>query len=91
MNLYSNAKLSPREIQVCVLLLTGMSYQEIATHTCIAYKTAVEYKRRAFKKLGVRNRAELQRLKISAMLEDVPPIPNQWQAGYRSALQEILQ
>jgi DNA-binding CsgD family transcriptional regulator len=91
MNLYAKYHLSPKEISLCNLLLVGCTLQEAADSMYVQYKTASEYKRRAFQKMGIRNTAQLFRLKFHAMLEEVPSIPDEWHAGYRSALQEVLQ
>ena len=90
MNLYAKHHLSPKEISTCDLLLAGCTLQQAADSMYVQYKTASEYKRRAFLKMNVRNTAQLSRMKIRAMLEDIPSIPDDWHAGYRSALQEVL-
>jgi DNA-binding CsgD family transcriptional regulator len=90
MNLYGKFHLSPREIVCCDLLLAGCTLQEIADAMYVQYKTASEYKWRSFTKMKIRNTAQLHRMKIHAMLDEVPTIPDQWHAGYRSALQEVL-
>ena len=91
MNVYSTAKLSPKEIRCCDLLMQGMTMQEIADLMFVQLKTAFTYKYRAFNKLCVRNLAELFRLRMNASLDEVPGKPDQWHEGYRQALQEILQ
>jgi DNA-binding CsgD family transcriptional regulator len=90
MNLYAKHHLSPKEISCCDLLLAGCTLQEIADAMYVQYKTAQTYKHRAYKKLKIRNTAQLHRMKIHAMLDEVPTIPDDWHAGYRSALQEVL-
>jgi DNA-binding CsgD family transcriptional regulator len=90
MNIYAKHHLSPKEISCCTLLLAGCTLQQAADAMYVQYKTASEYKRRAFLKMGVRNTAQLFRLKFHAMLDEVPTIPDDWHAGYRSALQEVL-
>jgi DNA-binding NarL/FixJ family response regulator len=91
MNLYQKNHLSPREISTCDLLLAGCTIQEAADAMYVQYKTAQAFKQRAYKKLGISNTTQLNRMKIRAMLEEVPSIPDDWHAGYRSALQEVLQ
>lgn len=51
--------LSPREHQVCALVVLGQSNQEIATKLTLTPGTVKEHLRRSCAKLGCRNRTEL--------------------------------
>jgi DNA-binding CsgD family transcriptional regulator len=90
MNLYAKHHLSPKEISCCDLLLTGCTIPEVADAMYVASNTASGYRLEAFRKMHIRTIAQLHRMKIHAMLDEVPTIPDDWHAGYRSALQEVL-
>ena len=60
-------KLSPREIDVCLLICKGLTDQEIASALEIAFSTVRTHLKRAFIKLDATNRSEL----ISCLLEGV--------------------
>lgn len=53
--------LSKRECEVCARIVYGMSMKEIARDLGISSETGVTYRKRAFLRLGVVNRAELLR------------------------------
>jgi len=88
--MYRQAHLSPREIQVCELLIQGMELQEIADLIFRAYTTAGTHKQRAFEKLGIRNVAELNRLRVNSLMESPPDMPYSMLIGYKAALQDLL-
>jgi len=54
--------LSPRETEIIYLLARGMSRKEAARTCDISQHTVAEYAKSAYRKLGVRNRAEVARL-----------------------------
>ncbi len=51
--------LSTQEIEVCASLLAGFSYKEIARRRSLRISSVVTYRKRAYLKLGVRNREGL--------------------------------
>jgi len=51
--------LSPREYEVCLLLVEGHAVKEVAARCKISTSTADAHARRVYKKLGVHSRAEL--------------------------------
>lgn len=53
------AKLSPKEIEVCQLLLQGYTMRQIAGTLSIAYSTVNTYCTSAYRKLGINSRTEL--------------------------------
>lgn len=55
------SSLSKRECEVCARIVYGMSMKEIARDLGISSETGVTYRKRAFLRLGVVNRAELLR------------------------------
>lgn len=55
------SSLSKRECEVCARIVYGMSMKEIARDLGISSETGVTYRKRAFLRLGVANRAELLR------------------------------
>lgn len=93
MNLYGKHKLSPNEVRCCDLLLQGLTIREISKIMFVQVKTTYTHKARAFTKLGVRNVAELSRLRVQSMLDESPMtmVHQRWRAGYRSALEQVLQ
>ena len=54
-----DSNLSPREKEICELLLTGLSTKEIAYSLKISYSGANFHAQNLFRKLGVKNRTEL--------------------------------
>jgi DNA-binding CsgD family transcriptional regulator len=54
--------LSEREMAVCVAMLEGASLKEVSRNLGIRLSTAITYKKRAYDKLGVSTRFELQAL-----------------------------
>jgi DNA-binding NarL/FixJ family response regulator len=56
------AALSPREREVCDLLIRGHGNAQAAAELCISAKTVETHRTRIFKKLGVHSLAELIRL-----------------------------
>lgn len=52
--------LSTQEIEVCASLLAGFSYKEIAQRRSLKISSVITYRKRAFLKLGIRNRGELE-------------------------------
>ncbi|WP_299288514.1 LuxR family transcriptional regulator [uncultured Tateyamaria sp.] len=59
--------LSPRETEVIYLLARGLSRKEAARTCGISQHTIAEYAKSAYRKLGVRNRAEAARLIYGAV------------------------
>ena len=53
-------KLSNRECEVCAGLLVGMPLKEISRRIGVEVSTVVTYKNRAYEKIGVSSRRELQ-------------------------------
>jgi len=53
------AKLSPREMQVMLMITQGKSNQEISDSLFLSPKTVSTYRARIFEKLGVKNDVEL--------------------------------
>jgi len=56
--------LSPREMQVMLMVTDGKGPQEISDTLCLSPKTVSTYRRRLFEKVGVENDVELTRLVI---------------------------
>ncbi len=56
--------LSPREMQVMLMVTEGKGPQEISDTLCLSPKTVSTYRRRLFEKVGVENDVELTRLVI---------------------------
>jgi DNA-binding NarL/FixJ family response regulator len=52
-------RLSPRELQVLTLVMSGLAKREIATHLMIAESTVGEYFKHLYAKIGVRSRSAL--------------------------------
>lgn len=57
--------LSPRELQVMMMVTQGKEIQEISDALCLSPKTVSTYRYRVFGKLGVKNDVELTRYVIS--------------------------
>jgi len=51
--------LSPREMQVCKLLIEGLALKEVALRLSISVHTADCHTRKAYQKLGLHNRGDL--------------------------------
>ncbi len=56
--------LSPREMQVMLMVVRGQGNQEISDALCLSPKTVSTYKRRLYEKLNVSNDVELTHLAI---------------------------
>ena len=52
-------KLTPREIEVCILLLDGYTMRQISSIINIAYSTVNTYCTSIYRKLGINSRTEL--------------------------------
>ncbi|WP_455199382.1 UvrY/SirA/GacA family response regulator transcription factor [Kaarinaea lacus] len=57
--------LSPREMQVMLMLTQGQKPQTISDHLCLSPKTISTYRHRIYEKLGVNNDAGLTRMAIN--------------------------
>jgi DNA-binding NarL/FixJ family response regulator len=55
-------RLSPRELEVAMLLVRGLRQEDIARRLCLSAKTVNTHKSRLFEKLGVGNTVALARL-----------------------------
>jgi DNA-binding NarL/FixJ family response regulator len=55
----SELKLTPREVEVCILLLDGYTIRQISAMLNIAYSTVNTYNTSIYRKLGVNSKAEL--------------------------------
>jgi DNA-binding NarL/FixJ family response regulator len=55
-------RLSPRELEVAMLLVRGLRQEDIARRLCLSAKTVNTHKSRLFEKLGVTNTVALARL-----------------------------
>lgn len=55
----SELKLSPREMEVCILLLDGYTMRQISAMLNISYSTVNTYYTSTYRKLGVNSRTEL--------------------------------
>lgn len=63
--------LSHREKQVLMMVIEGVTVQEIAERLCLSKKTVNTYRYRLFEKLGVKNEVDLTRLALRhGLLED---------------------
>ena len=65
-------KLSEREMQVLIMITSGMIVQEIADALFLSTKTVNGYRYRLFEKLGVRNDVELTYLALKHQIIDRP-------------------
>jgi DNA-binding CsgD family transcriptional regulator len=66
------ATLSPRELEVLILIGEGHSYSEIADILARSVRTVERHRDRLGQKLGARNRVELARFAIRAGLSELP-------------------
>lgn len=57
--------LSPREMQVMLMLTQGQKPQTISDNLCLSPKTISTYRHRLYEKLGVHNDADLTRMAIN--------------------------
>jgi two-component system invasion response regulator UvrY len=57
-------ELTPREVQVMLMVVQGESNREISEKLCLSPKTTSTYRGRLFEKLGVENNVELTRFAI---------------------------
>lgn len=64
--------LSPRELEVCVLLVLGKRDKMIAHELSISPRTVELYRARIFKKKGVGNAVELCRLVLAEQQKNAP-------------------
>jgi len=60
-------KLSPRQAQICQLLFEGLTCKEIAERLNLSCKTAQTHIDNSYRKLGVRNRAQLYHRMMAIM------------------------
>ncbi len=51
--------LTPRELEICALILDGMTHDGVAAHTGLGVPTVKTYRNRAFTKLGIHFKSEL--------------------------------
>ena len=65
-------KLSEREMQVMMMITSGMTVQEIADTLFLSTKTVNGYRYRLFEKLGVRNDVELTYLALKHQIIERP-------------------
>jgi RNA polymerase sigma factor (sigma-70 family) len=56
------AQLTPREHEIARLAATGLPNREIAKRLCLSERTVESHLNRAYGKLGVRGRVDLQNL-----------------------------
>lgn len=66
--------LSSREMQIALLVVSGMQATEISEHLCLSPKTINSYRYRVFEKLGVKNDVALARLAIRHGLIDAEAV-----------------
>lgn len=57
--------LSPREMQVMLMLTQGLKPQTISDNLCLSPKTISTYRHRLYEKLGVSNEADLTRMAMN--------------------------
>ncbi len=67
--------LSPRELEVCQLLVEGLAVKEVAFRCGVSPKTAECHTRNLYKKLGVRSRVELVRRFVTEPVIEVREAP----------------
>jgi DNA-binding CsgD family transcriptional regulator len=60
-------KLSPRQAQICQMLFDGLTCKEIAERLNLSCKTAQTHIDNSYRKLGVRNRAQLYHRMMAIM------------------------
>ncbi|WP_455218159.1 UvrY/SirA/GacA family response regulator transcription factor [Kaarinaea lacus] len=64
--------LSPREMQVMLMLTQGQKPQAISDHLCLSPKTISTYRHRLYEKLGVDNDSDLTRMAINYGIIEQP-------------------
>jgi len=67
--------LSPREVEVCQLLVEGLALKEVAARCRVSPKTAECHTRNVYKKLGVHSRVELVRRFVKEPVIEVREAP----------------
>ncbi|HLG99408.1 MAG TPA: helix-turn-helix transcriptional regulator [Bryobacteraceae bacterium] len=67
--------LSPRELEVCQLLVEGLAVKEVAARCNVSPKTAECHTRNLYKKLRVRSRVELVRRFVQEPVIEVREAP----------------
>jgi DNA-binding CsgD family transcriptional regulator len=67
--------LSPREMEVCQLLIDGLAVKEVAARCNVSPKTAECHTRNLYKKLGVRSRVELVKRFVDDPVVEVREAP----------------
>jgi LuxR family transcriptional regulator, activator of tox operons len=72
-----DAQLSCRERQICAAILAGKSVKDIAREHDLQISTVVTYKKRAYLKLGIETRRDLERLYNEALGSELPHRPAQ--------------
>ena len=65
------AKLTPREMQVMMMIIAGQTNQQISDSLFLSPKTVSTYRHRLFEKLGVTNDVELTRFAMRHGLLDI--------------------
>lgn len=58
-DLLSSYRISPREAEICAMLVVGYATQQISEELGISKNTVITHRRRAYEKLGVSNQNEL--------------------------------
>lgn len=66
------AKLTPREMQVMMMVVSGQGNQQISDSLFLSPKTVSTYRHRLFEKLGVSNNVELTHLAMRHGLLEIP-------------------
>lgn len=73
-----DTNLSPREKQVVLLLLQGMTLRQVAPELGLTVSTVSTYSKAIYKKLGINSRAELfilfGRMKSAEAIEPIEPV-----------------
>ncbi|WP_152528059.1 helix-turn-helix transcriptional regulator [Sphingobium lactosutens] len=57
----TDMRLSPREAQICALIITGRNTKQIARIAGVSPETVITYRRRAYSKVGVADRNGMER------------------------------
>lgn len=71
--------LSPREMQVMLMLTQGQKPQVISDNLCLSPKTISTYRHRLYEKLGVSNDADLTRMAINyGIIKQAGDAVNEW-------------
>lgn len=68
----ASARLTPQELRVALIIAGGVTVREAATELFLSPKTVEAHLGRAYRKLGVRNRAQLVRTLIGQRVLDDP-------------------